>query len=120
VVGAWVIHLADAAKVNVTAGALDVIAARIVAMGRPGSCRVAASYWTIVSYHVLLTHFRGCDFECCTASGFLGAGGMSGRTRVEKILEDTGEMVQKSADKVYALTLQAVVNFDNSLVVEAQ
>jgi hypothetical protein len=29
-------------------------------------------------------------------------------------------MVQKSADKVYALTLQAVVNFDNSLVVEAQ
>tara|TARA_R110002003_G_scaffold40_6_gene2659 strand:- start:23122 stop:23286 length:165 start_codon:yes stop_codon:yes gene_type:complete len=45
---------------------------------------------------------------------------MFGRTRVYKIFEDTGEMVQKSTEEVYALTLQAVVNFDNSLVVEAQ
>jgi hypothetical protein len=74
VVGARVIHLADAAKVDVTTGALDVIVARVVAMGRPGSCRVAASYWTIVSYHVLLTHFRGRAFECFTVSGFLGTG----------------------------------------------
>jgi fructose 1,6-bisphosphatase len=45
---------------------------------------------------------------------------MFGRTRVYKIFEDTGEMVQKSTEKVYVLTLQAVGKFDNSLVVEAQ